>query len=580
MFPIPVPKDGACTCRKGEDCPKPGKHPMHKGWQEKAGKCSLEDMRKICDPSNGKIGSVVNQGIRTGVEITPGFRLVVVDGDSPAACSWIESFGGSGTRTAVSGRGKHYYFSVPDHVEVHGATGIVPGVDVRGQGGLVVAPGSLHASGYRYRWESEGPVVPMPRTLLDKIFDHRDEKAASKVVDGFSRGRITYGEIRVSTRHEILVRIAASLRSRGYHGEGLSRAMGEINEGACEVPLPAKELGEIVKYALRMKPKRDAPVSEEELEMLSAMKRGYETLRYTRPFSISDKAILIALVHAGTVNGVGGVGEIKVPISYRVLAEKAGLSLRTVIRRLGVLEEFGFIGKGKNAGVGPQKSGFIALKALVADRETGEVLFDVEDFLRICHQDKRKRGVIGPIEAIGGNGEHSVTLTLPYSGDTYARNGFSGLVLSLRNGPGRIGKTSGDALDRIIPLLYSSEEPLTPRGIALALGLDPKDRSVMEKLSRRLKKLREKGIVEKENGRYKLLPEAEEIVEDAVGESREGLKKQVEDHEKDRIMHGYSLALWQADKDGKDLEEVPVPEGIRKSRGVRIREENTRSEKT
>src|SRR5262249_59406938 len=50
----------------------------------------------------------------------------------------------------TGGDGKHYYLGVEDEVPTRG--GLFPGVDLKGAGGFVVAPPSLHASGARYAW--------------------------------------------------------------------------------------------------------------------------------------------------------------------------------------------------------------------------------------------------------------------------------------------------------------------------------------------------------------------------------------------------------------------------------------------
>lgn len=55
--------------------------------------------------------------------------------------------------SVTGGGGRHFYFSHPG-VEVHNRTGIKPGIDMRGDGGCIVAPPSVHPSGKRYRWVS------------------------------------------------------------------------------------------------------------------------------------------------------------------------------------------------------------------------------------------------------------------------------------------------------------------------------------------------------------------------------------------------------------------------------------------
>lgn len=73
----------------------------------------------------------------------------------------VEALTGSG--------GRHVYFAYPGRT-VRNAVGFAPGLDLRGDGGVIVAPPSVHPSGRRYEWEvshhpDETPVAPMPRWL-------------------------------------------------------------------------------------------------------------------------------------------------------------------------------------------------------------------------------------------------------------------------------------------------------------------------------------------------------------------------------------------------------------------------------
>jgi len=51
----------------------------------------------------------------------------------------------------TGGGGSHFYFAHPGG-QVHNRTNIEPGIDLRGDGGCIVAPPSVHPSGKRYRW--------------------------------------------------------------------------------------------------------------------------------------------------------------------------------------------------------------------------------------------------------------------------------------------------------------------------------------------------------------------------------------------------------------------------------------------
>ncbi len=58
------------------------------------------------------------------------------------------------TVEAVTRRGRHIFFSVPDAVVVRPSAGrLGDGIDVRGDRSYVVAPPSIHPSGFVYRWK-------------------------------------------------------------------------------------------------------------------------------------------------------------------------------------------------------------------------------------------------------------------------------------------------------------------------------------------------------------------------------------------------------------------------------------------
>ncbi len=67
----------------------------------------------------------------------------------------------------TGGGGRHLYFRHPGGL-VRNRVGLAPGVDVRGDGGCVVAPPSVHPSGKRYAWvASHGPEDRPPARAPD-----------------------------------------------------------------------------------------------------------------------------------------------------------------------------------------------------------------------------------------------------------------------------------------------------------------------------------------------------------------------------------------------------------------------------
>jgi hypothetical protein len=75
----------------------------------------------------------------------------------------------STVESTTGGGGRHVYFAHPGGM-VRNRTNIEPGIDLRGDGGCIVAPPSVHPSGKRYRWKKghapgEMELAPLPDWL-------------------------------------------------------------------------------------------------------------------------------------------------------------------------------------------------------------------------------------------------------------------------------------------------------------------------------------------------------------------------------------------------------------------------------
>jgi hypothetical protein len=101
-------------------------------------------------------------------------RLVVVDFDGAhgrAALATLEQTHEPlpPTLTAASGRGAHLYFHAGARRIANSAGRLGPGLNVRGRGGYVVAPPSLHADGHHYRWSARHHPAPLPSWLAELL---------------------------------------------------------------------------------------------------------------------------------------------------------------------------------------------------------------------------------------------------------------------------------------------------------------------------------------------------------------------------------------------------------------------------
>jgi hypothetical protein len=100
-------------------------------------------------------------GANLGLAVPQGF--VVVDIDKLEALLRLKAEDRELPATAKcrTPRGWHFYYRT--EVELRNAVDLFPGVDLRGVGGYVLVPPSVHPSGGRYEWE----VPLLPGTIAD-----------------------------------------------------------------------------------------------------------------------------------------------------------------------------------------------------------------------------------------------------------------------------------------------------------------------------------------------------------------------------------------------------------------------------
>lgn len=185
-----INEEGFCSCPKGEECPSPGKHPVHDDWPNVA---SCDPMQVAHwwrpEPPVGDIATEwwpeANIGIVTGRDS----GVWVLDEDTYAGgnqtIGQYERRHGAlpATRVHSTGSGGTHYFWRHPGFEVRNSARKVlgQGLDIRGEHGFVVAPPSMGAKG-AYELNAAHDIAPVdaPGWLLDLIRSYdRDQLGAS-----------------------------------------------------------------------------------------------------------------------------------------------------------------------------------------------------------------------------------------------------------------------------------------------------------------------------------------------------------------------------------------------------------------
>ena len=165
-LPLHSVRDGRCSCGL-DDCRSVSKHPrITLRWQTPK---ATSDKNQIWQW--WRTWPEANIGVATG----RGSGVFVLDIDGPKGLDTLEHWRTKRnwqavTLTAVTSRGLHLYFLQEELTVPTSAGKLGDGIDVRGDGGYVVAPPSVHASGHTYVWEDPGcPVADPPGWLLESL---------------------------------------------------------------------------------------------------------------------------------------------------------------------------------------------------------------------------------------------------------------------------------------------------------------------------------------------------------------------------------------------------------------------------
>lgn len=165
VFPVHGIFNGVCTCGN-PDCANAGKHPVPINGLKAATK-DEDAIRRLFSSSRP-----YNIGIATG----PISNIFVVDVDGAEGEESIADLQSANsplpkTLTSLTGRGRHLIFRHPGIKIKTRSSKLGNKLDIRGDGGYIVAPPSNHKSGAVYQWsETQGyEIADAPEWLIKLV---------------------------------------------------------------------------------------------------------------------------------------------------------------------------------------------------------------------------------------------------------------------------------------------------------------------------------------------------------------------------------------------------------------------------
>jgi hypothetical protein len=152
----------------------------------------------------------------------------------------------------TGGGGRHLYFAHPGGL-VRNTVGLAPGIDIRADGGYVVAPPSLHASGLRYAWvagrtpETTG-IAPLPDWILREAVEEPTRRGhpiaywRRLVCEGVSAGE----------RNNTIASLTGHLLRHGVDAAVVMELLLCWNRTRCRPPLGDEEVAGVVTSITRL----------------------------------------------------------------------------------------------------------------------------------------------------------------------------------------------------------------------------------------------------------------------------------------------------------------------------------------
>lgn len=176
-----------------------------------------------------------NIGIATG-EASGKIAIVDVDVKNGAkgreSLTSLKGIAPTLTCTTPSG-GWHLYYRASG--PLRSRNGLLPGVDLKADGGYVVAPGS-EIDGAPYEWvDPDVPIALLPESIIQLLEAEPSKKRSGAPLQ--SEEVISEG-----LRNERLASIAGSMRRKGLDYDEIAATLYAVNAKRCQPPLPEREV--------------------------------------------------------------------------------------------------------------------------------------------------------------------------------------------------------------------------------------------------------------------------------------------------------------------------------------------------
>ena len=212
-------------------------------------------------------------------------HFIVVDADTPEAMGWVEKNLPPTPYKVTTGKGMHYYYNNPENFTTFATkrtneTPIERLIDIRGEGGLIIAPYNKHANGNTYN-----PKIITEWDLHD--FDDLPDFTEKEWVQITGNGKNTDGElvtapfsldgVNEGSRNDQAARLSGYLISKNLNLEFAKFFMQSWNT-QNQPPLPQSEINSVVDNVKKTHDRKNqkAPLFTNTIEKITPPKYLFE----------------------------------------------------------------------------------------------------------------------------------------------------------------------------------------------------------------------------------------------------------------------------------------------------------------
>ena len=154
----------------------------------------------------------------------------------------------------TGGGGRHIFLAHPGGCVPCSQSEIAPGIDIKGDGGYVVMPPSIHPGGEAYAWEISSDIADVRPAACPDWLAALIRAGGAQTPQGRTSRPTDANVIPSGQRNNALASLAGGMRRMGMSQDEILAALQAANEARCNPPLPDREVEAIAASVARYEP--------------------------------------------------------------------------------------------------------------------------------------------------------------------------------------------------------------------------------------------------------------------------------------------------------------------------------------